>query len=182
MTDNTITVEIYDYFQLPFEAKKLAYNYWRKDAEYTNRDNIVGSFSSFCRIFPVQMKDTYVTKNGVPYIQWTFTGPDALRSIDGEALKKYLLDHFGDVLFTSNGVRNICPLTGYYADYMILNPIYEFLASPSSTLDYELLMDACVDAWCVLCNKDLEQFYSMESFLHQCEANDYKFLKNGRMF
>lgn len=183
MNQDLLKIEVYDYYQLSDDAKKLAYNYWRKNADYKNRDAMVASFNAFCKRFPVEMIDSFVLKNNQPYIQWKFTGDDSLRSMDGTMLKQYLLAHYAGLLFTGEGERDICPLTGYYADYMILNPIYEFISDPSAyNYDYELLLDTCVDAWCVLCNKDLTEFYGMDSFLNECKINGYMFLKNGRMF
>ena len=182
MTKDVITLELFDYFDLSDDAKKSAYNEWRKTADYQNRDKIVGSFQAFCRIFPVQMVDSYLIKDKYPYVQWKFTDDDELRSLSGTRLWWYLAKEYGKILY-KNETRDICPLTGYYADYIILNPIYEFLEDNTKfSGDYELLLDACVDAWSLLCNQDLEQFYSMESFLNQCEINNYKFLANGRMF
>lgn len=43
-----------------------------------------------------------------------------------------------------------CPLTGYYIDNCILDPIYQFLKSPTENITFDCLMNECLDSFSVL--------------------------------
>lgn len=49
-----------------------------------------------------------------------------------------------------------CPLTGYYIDNRILDPIYQFLKSPTENITFDSLMNECLDSFFRACRDDME--------------------------
>ena len=43
-------------------------------------------------------------------------------------------------------------------------------------------MDKCLDSFFKSCRDDMEYQCSEESFEESCAANDYEFLRNGKMY
>lgn len=76
--------------------------------------------------------------------------------------------------------RRCCPLTGYFMDEEILDPIYRFLDSPNHT-DFIDLMDDCLDQWLQACRKDLEYSLSFEHFFEMCQFNNQEFDEYGNI-
>jgi hypothetical protein len=75
-----------------------------------------------------------------------------------------------------------CPLTGYYIDNEILQPLWDFLDKPNKNTTFHDLMEECLNNWISACNKDYENYYSMENFLEESKANEYEYLESGKQF
>ena len=174
------TVQIYSATELSNEAKKTAYNEWKSITGYGNSHAMLRSVNEFCRLFPVKLIDTMYV-NDIPYIQWKFTQVDYIKQMHGEELYEYLMGKYGSILFTSDGQRHAAPMTGYFADYFLLDPLYRFLQTRED-IDYDLLLDECLDSYSRILFQDMQEFYSFDAFLRACDENGYMFLSNGRMF
>ena len=74
-----------------------------------------------------------------------------------------------------------CPFTGYYTDFSILKPIYDFIDKPDNTT-FKELMGECLDNWIADCEKDYEYTYEDEYLEEEIEANDYEFLETGELY
>lgn len=114
----------------------------------------------------------------------------------GTRLLKYLVNNYWEDLYPPKTywrrnykkkrksrvfVSDDCVLMGYYIDYEILKPIYDFLRAPDDTALYEL-MDRCLDGFFKACRDDMKYQLSEEAFAESCEANSYEFLSNGTLF
>jgi hypothetical protein len=174
------TIQIYAVRELTNEATKQAYNEWKSTTPYENSHSMLRSVNEFCRLFPVKLVDTFYL-NGIPYIQWKFTHVDYLKSMHGEELFQYLMDIYGSTLFTSDGQRHAAPLTGYFADYFLLDPLYRALETRED-VEYDVLLDECLDSYAKVLFQDMQEFYSFDAFLRACDEHGYMFLENGRMF
>lgn len=75
-----------------------------------------------------------------------------------------------------------CVLTGYCIDDDILNPIYEFLKKPTDNINFEDLMQDCLDSWIKACSDDYEYQQSDEAISEHLEANEYEYDETGIEF
>lgn len=73
-----------------------------------------------------------------------------------------------------------CPLTGYYIDNSLLDPMWKFMEKPDSSTFHDLI-EECLGSWVKDCESDYEHSASEESFIEDCAANDWMFDKQGRI-
>lgn len=74
-----------------------------------------------------------------------------------------------------------CVITGCYIDDEILKPIYDFLEKPDPNTSFRLLIQYVVDAWINTYRRDVDDYFTEETFEGECEANDWEFFDDGRM-
>lgn len=79
-------------------------------------------------------------------------------------------------------VSTDCPLTGYCADFAILDPIYKFLKNPTEEITYHDLMNSCLDNFFKMCCRDVESTETMEYFIDESLANEWEYLEDGTLF
>jgi len=77
---------------------------------------------------------------------------------------------------------NSCVLTGMCYDHNILDPIYEFLNKPNDRIDFETLLNDCINSLCHAVSSEIEYQYSDEAITETIEANDYDFTEDGEMY
>ena len=73
-----------------------------------------------------------------------------------------------------------CPLTGYYIDNSLLDPIWKFMDKPDNRTFKDLLED-CFNEWVKDCDQDYEYSTSMEFFIEECGSQNWSFDENGKM-
>ncbi len=88
-------------------------------------------------------------------------------SLSGWRLMAYLMNNHWNDLYTPKyfwkGMKgrksrifvDTCPLTGYYIDNDILDPIYKFLKSPTGNVTFDNLMNNCLDSFFRACRDDM---------------------------
>ena len=74
-----------------------------------------------------------------------------------------------------------CPLTGYYMDNMILDPIYCFFTHPDDTTFYDLI-ECCLDTFFRACRDDARYCRSEEYFAELAESNAWEYLASGTAY
>ena len=74
------------------------------------------------------------------------------------------------------------PLTGYYIDNCILDPIYQFLKSPTENITFDCLMNECLDSFFRACRDDMESTRTLEHFTEESNANGWEYLSDGKPF
>lgn len=124
--------------------------------------------------------------------------PQECRSLKltGHRLSKYIINNYWDDIhskkyyckvvgssynhrYSNIQVTRDSPLTGYYLDDIILEPIYNFIDHPvdGPTLS-DLIMDG-LSRFNIEVEKDYDQYHSMERFLEVCDECELRFLENG---
>lgn len=174
-------ITLYSVRELSQEAKRAAYRDWKDNRPYDTQYDLTQTIGAFCNLFRVSLIEGDCFSGKVPCMRWRFLPDFQDKTLSGKELYDYLMDRYGELLFLENGDKRICPMTGYYADYITLQPIYTFLENPDD-LDMELLMDQCIDAWAKLCYRDLCEYFSYDKFLDECNQKSYLFLSNGRRY
>lgn len=121
---------------------------------------------------------TFITK-GRYYSLWSKKDKNPYYREGGHAPYGDLKTRYSRVLIETEGA---CPFTGYYMDNVLLSPIFEFLKKPVAHMDFEDLLELCLDGWVDACNSDREESSSMEAFEEQAEANGYEYYENGECY
>lgn len=79
-------------------------------------------------------------------------------------------------------VNDGCPLTGVYFDYNILQPVYDFLKKPGKSTTFEDIIKD-IESAIFKTFEETENWINSDSFIIDLfEANEYRFLKNGKVF
>lgn len=194
MRTKTITYLIYPLQELSADAQQKAYEEWMSNFYYDGSDNR-NTLEKFIEIFNINMNDWNYDSCTYNYRFTSLYNGDE-EELSGERLLKYLVNNYWHELYQPKTYwlrncqkqrksrifqNNDCVLTGYYADYNILEPIYEFLKAPYAITLYDLI-DKCLNHFFKFCRDDVEDQLSEDSFRESCSANDYEFLSDGEMF
>lgn len=192
----TIRTKIYKFSELTEDAKQTAIDLFRPTENVWQKENYE-SLQEFAALFNLQLNRS---NYGVAI---------RLGNIDynpcGVKLATWLWNNYADRIYSKkqywicNGVPNCvgvnakhrnsaifiitdgCPLTGYYMDNQILEPIFEYMKKPSERMDFESLMNECFEAWRVACDKDFEFQCSDEQVIDNIESNKIEFYANGQI-
>lgn len=195
----TVDYEVYSIDELSENAREKAYYSWLRDFDYPWADDNRATLDKFENIFPIKVKNwEYGYRK---YINFEMTCDDEIAELSGIRLLKYIYNNYYDFLYKGryysirhcdeNGKYsfkykyskvikdNSCPLTGYYMDDEILEPIYKFLKNPSPSITFENLMYKCLDNWLYACDKDYEYCTSMEYFIEESRDNGWEYFEDG---
>lgn len=194
----TIEITVYTIDELSEKAKERAYHKWLEADWYPWEKENKKTLEEFCKIFPIKVTDW--TYGGYKdYIEFEFLDDD-IKDLAGLRLLRYIYNNYFDYLYKGKyylkydpttgkykGRRskiildNCCPLTGYYLDNVILEPIYNFLKKPKDYITFYDLMVKCLDAWVKECSKDYQYCTSMEYFIELSRINGWEYRENGEM-
>ncbi|KGN81948.1 hypothetical protein HW49_03470 [Porphyromonadaceae bacterium COT-184 OH4590] len=195
MRKETITFNVYQIHELTVEAKENAYNHWLNQFnyiwDYENRKTL----EQFEQIFNIKAnKWSYDTDSY--YYRFTSYYSKKEDNLKGIRLLKYLVNNYWTYLFVPKTIWNRsykkkrnsrvfvtddCVLTGYYMDYEILRPLYDFMKAPDNTTLYGL-MNKCLDNFFNACKDDMAYMVSEEAFEDDCLENNSEFLLNGELY
>lgn len=171
----------YELYELSISAQNKAYETWRNNYGYVNLEAAQETLRAFCSHFHVTIDELEYLAEDRPYVRFRLMSRPESRDINGQQLAEYLLDWYSDLLFNEEAMRIAAPMTGFFMDHLMLQPIYDFLENPDDR-DYLLLMDECLDKWAINCAKDFKECTSYDYFRHMCDMKKWRFLENGRMF
>lgn len=187
--------KVYTFDELSPDAKDKAREHFTSD--FVFQHDWEKTLKKFCAIFPVDWKEYDYTCRQIYY---NTRIPDEVVPMTGLRLAKYIHSHYYSDLFKPKYIEHLknkvkfapvyskcqreasCVLTGCCYDEDILEPIYNFLKKPDANTNLEDLIKSCLYSWIKAMNDDYEYQISDEGVQGTCEANDYKFLENGKMF
>lgn len=75
-----------------------------------------------------------------------------------------------------------CPLTGFCADYDIIDPVWKCLHYKARYSSYGQLIHDCLDSFFESWRGQMEYETSMEAFEEACACNAYEFTEYGEMW
>lgn len=186
----TKTITLYRLDELKGSAKERALDWLRDDTDFWAEERNA-TLTAFEKIFPITVRDyDYGNQN---YINFMFDDEEEISKLSGIRLMKYIYNNYFSALWKGKYYHmnsktrhskvmfdNCCPLTGYYLDNAILDPIFNFLKKPDNTTTfYDLLYD-CLQSWVYACRDDLEYLNSEECLTETADANGWLFDEYGR--
>lgn len=194
MRTETVTYQIFSLGDLSPEARARAYRKWLNDEpEYGWNAENKQTLNAFCDLLGIRCNKWEY--DGYSYsFSWYSPYEDTIENLHGARLAAYLHNNFGSHLFVPKiyykGRRRRrsrlfctteCPLTGYYMDNMILDPIYCFFTHPDDTTFYDLI-ECCLDTFFRACRDDARYCRSEEYFAELAESNAWEYLASGTAY
>lgn len=203
----TKTITVYAINELSDKAKEYALDQWNENWDNPWASENRQSLYKFAEIFNITIKDfcygSYSSRDGVTWSDnWEFdlqveslTGIRLLKWLENNVMKHLRKGKYYSTKGTYDAAGKYhyakryskcqfeisCPMTGYYMDMEIIDPILEFVKKPTDKINLKQLIDNCMDAWVNACVADGEEQRSMESFIEACESNNYTFTESGDM-
>ena len=163
MRTETRTYTLYRITELSEEAKEKAHTEWLCNRYFygwthENRQTL----DTFCERFGIVCRNWRYDACNYSY-DYRSRQEDCIDGLNGWRLAAYLMNNHWNDLYTpkyfwkgTKGRKSrifvdaCCPLTGYYIDNCILDPIYQFLKSPTENITFDCLMNECLDSFSVL--------------------------------
>ena len=195
MRTETRTYTLYQITELSGEAKEKAHNEWLYNRYFYGwTDENRKTLDTFCECFGIVCGHWRYDEIHYSY-DYRSRQEDYIDKLSGWRLATYLTNNHWSDLYTPkfywNGrkgrksrilVDTCCPLTGYYIDDCILDPIYKFLESPTETVTFDSLMNDCLDSFFRACRDDMESTQTLEYFTEESNANNWEYLSDGKLF
>lgn len=189
---DTVNINVYDFEELPEAVQQNVISEWRNDDEYFWNSENEESLNAFCKIFDISIRNyEYGCHN---YINASFNLDSEIMELSGLKLHKYLVNNYWRNIYKPkyyyrNGIKrlskiqlqNDCILTGYYMDSELMAPLYDFIKKPNN-IDFETLLNDCLNNWLSACRNDYDYWNSEESIREDILSNDYQFLINGEIY
>lgn len=191
----TIEIKLFKFEELTSEAQQNAIDKWRESDEYGFYKDNEESLKGFLEIFPIQVKDwSYDAYNHNERI--LYSGGADYQLLNGKRLVSHLVNNYYSVLFEKKVFKlksgktrksriieqeTCCPFTGYHTDEALLQPIREFLKTPSK-IDFEDLLSDCIFQWGKACEADCYYQQTNECITENIIANDYDFTDEGELY
>lgn len=170
-------------------------------------DEFSATLERFEKIFDVRVYD-YRVGNGIysPFIKFCthLGGADADDNLGGDPLRvaRYVWNNYAEYITTgkyystrgeyidgkytykSRHSRVIttmsdCPLTGFWVDQEILQPVLDCLSYRRFFNSYYELIKACLDAFINVWDAEIEYYNSFEYFAEWATENEIEFLADG---
>lgn len=156
---------------------------WRDNEEYFYGSENAATLKAFERNFPIKIKDwEYGYRN---YIRADIQLEDLIKELSGVRAWKWLKNNSHDKAIgwdkKYHNIAEDCPLTGYYMDNIILQPLRDFMARPDKNQTIKDIFWACLNAWLDACQKDFDYWLSEEAIREDILSNDYQFDHNGNL-
>ncbi len=163
MRTETRTYTLYRITELSEEAKEKAHTEWLYNRYFygwthENRQTL----NTFCERFGIVCRNWRYDACNYSY-DYRSRQEDCIDRLNGWRLAAYLMNNHWNDLYTpkyfwkgTKGRKSrifvdaCCPLTGYYIDNCILDPIYQFLKSPTENITFDCLMNDVSTVFSVL--------------------------------
>lgn len=200
----TIEVNVYNYTELSDNAKQRVKE-WIFQHGYFWTDEAWGSLQGLEKLFPgLRIRSAnFSTWADVDYS--TGQMDENLLNLSGARLRTWLINNIYEYLYQRKPqgkyqknektgkwdykrrsrviyTETDCPFTGYCMDCDILEPIREFIKSPSENVNMDDLIWRCVYCWKMSAETDCEYQETDEYMAEHCESNNYQFFEDGKIY
>lgn len=197
-----ITMKVYSVEELSEKALSRAYDDWCMNSDYPWGEENEKTLLVFERIFPVEVTD-WQYGGYYKYVRFHMTCEDEVAELEGFRLAKYIWNNYRHDIYNGKyyskgkyvdgkyqyvsrrskiNLERECNLTGYYLDYDILEPLYDFLDRPRQYVTFRDLMEECLERWLSTCEDDYDCYYSKDNFIEMAIANEWEFYEDGSRF
>ena len=208
----TIKIQIYSFDELPEEAKQTAIeNQQEANQEHTWFMEEAGeTLKRFCKIFDIDYSNIDFLETGRN--QYKLNHSEEVRELTGVRLLKFIWNNYKKDIYKGkyyslwsktelsykhheNGFPVLkhryskimieadnCPLTGVCYDFSILDPMLKFLAQPTTSMNFEELLDECIGSLCEAVQREFEYNTSEEGAREFLNGQDYEFTADGKIY
>ena len=198
----TVETNVYSFDELSTEAQEFALNKRYQNSYWPCTDDTNDVLSAFEQIFDVSVDvvggynaydNTFILRTNFEYDELDFTGirlmkylcNNYLRYIEQPVIrysKNYWNNgykkYYSKVFSTTDGY----PLTGYFLDNVILQPILDFIKSPNNTTTFKNLLCKCVRKFLEAAQDDFDSYYSKEYAIDDYNNRGSLFFEDGSVY
>ena len=196
-----VTMKVYTVEELSEKALSRAYDNWYMNSDYPCGEENEKTLLEFERVFPVKVTN-WQYGGSYKYVRFHMTC-DEVAELEGFRLAKYIWNNYRHDIYKGKyyskgkfidgkyhyvyrrskvNLEQGCNLTGYYLDYDILKPVWDFLDSPEPYVTFEDLMEKCLNRWIDACEDDYNNYYDKNTFIEMAKDNEWEFYEDGSMF
>jgi hypothetical protein len=178
----TKEVTLYTFDELDDDAKEVAREWFRScDPHLDWSGEWQDTLKAFTDQFPVEAADWQVGPFYPSHCDARFTGDGDAAELAGVRAWKWLHNNGFATLHGTpiQYAKESYTLTGYCADWNILEPLALFLARPDPRTTLEDLMQDCLTAWASGYQADMEDALEDEQVDDMLRANEYTFTAAG---
>lgn len=204
MTMRTATINIYKFEELSEQAKQTAIESYRQDISYHFgyhwMDEWIDSLKTFSDMLGIVIKDYKFSPYCYSDIKWEYY---ADYEVVGLRLRTWIINNWLPSLRKGNYYSkgkyvngmysykyrhsNIsfdycCPLTGYFGDDTLIQPILDFVKNPIANYTIRDVIEDCMDSFIKAVVSDMEYQDSDEYISEHIIANDYEFNEDGTIY
>ena len=192
-----ITMKVYHFDELSTEAQEFVLDERQRTHDYSWEYENRKTLEAFEKLFDISVDFVYGYEYNLDFIVKTNHDYDE-DEFTGVRLYKYLQNNFVEYLrepkvrTNSNDTKKYyskvfsqykdCPLTGYYIDEDILDPIHDFLRYPDSKVTFVYLMEKCISNYLKVAQDDYESYYSKEYVSDDCNDRGSLFFEDGSVY
>lgn len=198
---------VYEVDELDSEAFGRAYDEFCRDDFYPSADDNRNTLDAFVKMMNGVISVSTWEYGYGNYINWTLEGTyEGFEcELSGLRLRTWLINNHWDDIYTRKYLGNLgkargdwrpvyskiqrhydCPLTGYYMDGYILDPIVRFVENYDAKKDSDTtlhdIMNECLNDWLEGCMRDYNDYYSEDNFRDMCHCNEWEFTVDGKIF
>jgi len=199
----TIEINLYEFSELSAEIQEKVIEKYRETNQKEGipwQSEIEESFEKFANIFNIQWE--LIDYEEPDRNRYSVELEDNIKELTGLRLAKYIWNNYKSYLYKGKYyflwskkepyhalksrrskilLDNCCVLTGVCYDDELLHPIYDFLENPNDNVNFEKLLENCIDSLCESIQKEIDYINSDETIIEEIEANEYTFEINGKM-
>src|SRR5690606_13129221 len=154
-------IKVFTIDELDYDAQRNAYNDLLPIAYYPwDREN-QETLNAFCSWFDVGRVDYEYGAFRPPWIEADIHVSGEVDALRGLRLRTYILNNYGHVLFKPKYLRHVGgkpryskvkvvrvpDMTGFYLDYSICKPLYDFIDHPDGHTSLSDLLQECLWNW-----------------------------------
>ncbi len=171
-----ISVNVCKFEELSPAAKQRAKDDYARYEPYMHSDEALDSLKKLAEYFGGKLSNYCIDWFDSSPSDASFKMPDDLEE---EEIKRRLdnLGGYNPDTLMGNGE---CLLTGVCTDENAIDGFRK--AWHAGERDLDKLMQAAFKQWLKDCQEDCNWFYEDENFAEHCEANEYEFYEDGKMF
>lgn len=186
----TVQINLYSFNELSEKAKKAAIeNYLNSEHELFWCEENLRSIKEGLNFYGFSLDNRYnidFSSASNSYAPIKSGHNDDIENLQGVRLYKYLNNNYSIYWCKYHKkYRNLldgnCPFTGYCMDEDFLQPIKDFMKTPTN-INFVELMEECVYSCLKAIQNDYEYQNSDEYIIEHFEANNYQFLESGEIF
>lgn len=177
------TITVYRFSELSDKDKDYAMNKHAEYFGYSLADDALISLRKLAEHFGGSLTDYDIDFFACSHSSASFDMPEQ-DFTEGDDLPSIRLKEQIDALGSYNPKtlkgNGDCVLTGYCADEDAIDGLRQSYHSGERNLTK--LMQCAFKTWLRACQSDCEAQYSYDDFSEMCDANDYLFYENGRLY
>lgn len=187
----TVEINLLKYYELSEQAKNKVKENWEfEDFWQGERTKSYEAAKNLLKVFDIDTEISgarlysFIQNNFLPRLRErikyskTETGKHYQKYPSSKIYEKEKA-RFSKIEYSEDAIN----LTGYCADYIFLDHVFEFLKNPDKkTTNFDLLNENLEYLWEKDVQNEYEAFYEEQNFAEHMESNGYEFTEDGELY